>query len=335
MKLVAMTLLAAAMPAQIWIPQTSATTASLRGVSAVNAQVVWASGSGGAYLRTTDGGATWRAAVVPEAESLDFRAVRAFDAETAYLLSIGPGGKSRIYKTTDAGGQWRLLFTNPHPRGFFDALAFWDRKRGIVLGDPVDGHFEVLTTDDGGEHWQPRQTPPAEPQEGAFAASNSCLVVMGPKEAWFGTGGPGGARVFHSADGGRTWTVARTPLRNDAASAGIFSLAFLARAGIAVGGDYNKPAEGQGNVAVTSDGGKTWTAPGDRGRPAGFRSAVAFAGGKRWVAVGTSGSDVSFDRGRHWQPAPGEGYNAVSFVAGGAGWAVGAKGAIARFQAGR
>ena len=38
---------------------------------------------------------------MPGAEGLDFRDVDAFDAETAYPLSIGEGEKSRIYKTAD------------------------------------------------------------------------------------------------------------------------------------------------------------------------------------------------------------------------------------------
>jgi photosystem II stability/assembly factor-like uncharacterized protein len=140
--------------AQSWIPQTSGTTASLRGVSAVNAQVVWASGSAGTYLITRDGGATWRAAQVPGAERLDFRAVWALDENTGFLLSIGTGDISRIYKTTDSGAHWTLLFTNPDAKGFFDGIAFWDRDHGIAAGDPVDGHTVIFTTDDGGEHWQ-------------------------------------------------------------------------------------------------------------------------------------------------------------------------------------
>src|SRR5271156_3991530 len=92
--------------AQSWIPQTSGTTASLRGVSAVNAQVVWASGTAGTYLITRDGGATWRAAQVPGAEKLDFRAVWAFDDGAAFLVSIGTGDQSRIYKTADGGANW-------------------------------------------------------------------------------------------------------------------------------------------------------------------------------------------------------------------------------------
>lgn len=203
------------------MPQESGTTASLRGVSAVSALVVWASGSGGTFFRTVDGGTRWTAGKVPGASDLDFRAVRAFDDKTAMLLSIGPGEKSRIYKTRDGGGSWNLLYTNPDPRGFFDALAFWDADHGILLGDPVDGRFVVMTTSDGGSTWIKQKTSAAMPKEGAFAASNSCLTVRGTREAWFGTGGPDGARVFHSTDGGKTWTVAKTPIRNDSASAGI------------------------------------------------------------------------------------------------------------------
>lgn len=314
-----------------WVVQESGTTASLRGISAVNARVVWASGSGGTYLRTIDGGATWTAAKVPGASDVDFRAVRAFDDKTAFLLSIGSGEKSRIYRTQDGGERWQLLYTNPDPRGFWDALAFWDDVHGIILGDPVDGHFVVMTTEDGGQSWHRQKTPAALPNEGAFAASNSCLTLQGAHQVWFGTGGPGGARVFHSEDGGATWTVAKTPIRNDGASAGIFSLAFSdPRRGIAVGGDYNKPAEAAGNIAVTADGGKTWAA--SNGPPGGFRSDVKYlAEHKTWIATGTSGSDDTLDNGNSWKPFDSGNYNAMSF-AGGIGWAVGPKGAVAKFK---
>ena len=325
--------------AQTWVAQTSNSTASLRGVSALNAKVVWASGTGGACLRTIDGGATWQAAKVPGAESLDFRGVRALDERTVYLLSSGSGDKSRIYKTTDGGAHWMLLLTNSDPKGFWDAIAFWDAQHGIVVGDPLDGYAEILTTQDGGQHWTRQLTPDglpnALPNEGSFAASNTCLTLLGKREAWFATGGPGAARVFHSTDVGRTWTVAATPIRNDSASAGIFSLAFAgARHGIAVGGDYSKDREDRQNLAITDDGGKTWKAP--AAGPKGFRSAVAYLPGTRmWVVTGTSGSDVSTDGGNTWRLFDSGSYNAMSFVPGDEGWAVGGRGRIARFQIGR
>jgi photosystem II stability/assembly factor-like uncharacterized protein len=256
----------------------------MRGVSAVSDKVVWASGTNGTYLETTDGGATWRVAVVPSAEELDFRDVQGIDARRAYLLSSGPGDKSRIYriyKTIDAGTLAELQITNPDPSGFWDAIAFWDAQHGIVLGDPVDGKFVILVTEDGGAHWQRKITPPALLNEGAFAASGTCLIARGKREAWFGSGGPGAARVFHSTDGGDTWIVTATPIRNDGASAGIFSIAFSDEThGVLVGGDYNKPADASHNVAVTSDGGRTWVEP-TGPHPSGFRSAVVYVADRK------------------------------------------------------
>jgi photosystem II stability/assembly factor-like uncharacterized protein len=332
MRLLAAFLLASSAAAQSWVGQTSGSTASLRGVSAVDDQVVWASGTGGAYLSSTDSGATWQASQVPGAESLDFRGIRTIDARTVYLMSSGSGDKARIYKTTDAGGHWALQFTNPDAKGFFDAIAFWDAAHGIVLGDPVDGQFAIWTTDDGGGHWQRQHTSAALPNEGAFAASNTCLFLLGKREAWFGTGGPGGARVFHSKDRGRSWTVASTPIRNDNASAGVFSLAFAdSRRGIAVGGDYAKDKEERQNIAITEDGGRTWTAPAGP-VPRGFRSAVAYVRERKlWLVIGTSGSDVSADSGKSWTQFDSGSYNAMTF-AGAAGWAVGARGRVASLR---
>ena len=324
--------LAAMASAQSWIAQTSNTTASLRGASAVDSRTVWASGTGGTYVVTTDGGDHWTAAHVPGAESLDFRGIRAIDARTVFLMSAGNGGQARLYKTSDAGAHWQLLFTNPDAKGFFDAIGFWDAAHGIVLGDPVDGQFAIFTTDDGGAHWQRQHTPPALPNEGAFAASNSCLVLRGKREAWFGTGGPAGARVFRSTDRGRSWSVAATPIRNDGPAAGIFSLAFSdSRHGIAVGGDYAKDQEDRQNVAITTDGGRTWTAPNGPG-PGGFRSAIVyFRSQKLWLATGTAGSDVSSGAGQSWKMFDDGSYHAMTF-AGDRGWAVGTRGRIAVYR---
>ena len=335
MKLISAICCTATLLAQTWAPQSSNTRASLRGVSAVDARIVFASGSGGTWLVTSDGGVTWPAATVPGAETLDFRGIRAIDARTVYLMSAGSGDKSRIYKTTDAGAHWTLLYTNPDPSGFFDAIAFWDAQHGIVVGDQIQGRAEVLTTDDSGATWQRRSPPPALPNEGSFAASNTCLTLFGKRDAWFATGGLGAVRVFHSRDRGLSWSVAATPIRNDGPSAGIFSLAFAdLHHGVAVGGDYSKDKEDGHNIAFTSDGGRTWSAPPGSG-PNGFRSAVAYVGYRKlWiVATGTSGSDVWQDGGRAWRPFDSGPYHAMSFATALDGWAVGPQGRIARYRA--
>ena len=114
--------------AQSFTVQNSNTTENLRGLSAVSSSVIWASGTHGTYLRTVNGGATWSAAQVPGAETLDFRDLEAFSADEAYLLAAGPGDQSRIYKTADAGKAWTLQFTNGDPKGFYDCMSF-----GIAL----------------------------------------------------------------------------------------------------------------------------------------------------------------------------------------------------------
>jgi photosystem II stability/assembly factor-like uncharacterized protein len=272
MRLLPLLLIAALATAQSNTPrlEISHTTESLRGVSAVSRAIAWASGTHGTYLRTTDAGVTWTPSQVPDAASLDFRAVVAFDANEAFLMSAGPGSQSRIYHTSDAGQHWQLQFTQSNPKGFFDSMVFWDRTHGVVLGDPISNDsqsaepgkpkFEILMTDDG-QTWRPippSQLPPAEEGEGAFAASNSCIAIHDPN-IWFATGGKT-ARVFHSPDRGQTWQVFDTPILHGPDSAGIFSIAFRdAQHGVIAGGDYKRPNDDGPNLAFTEDGGKTWT----------------------------------------------------------------------------
>jgi len=303
---------------QSWISVESGTTSNLRAVSA-KGQTVWVSGDKGTVRKTTDGGMTWRDVAPRGTADVDFRDIDVVDDRITFLMSSGQGPQSRIYKTTDGGAAWELLTTNLEPKGFWDCMSFWDSTHGIIVGDPVDGRFTIMTTGDGAT-WQKIKGPSANKDEGAFAASGTCLFTRGTREAWFGTGGVGGGRVFHSEDGGQTWSITKTPIRHDSPNTGIFSLAFSdVLHGIAVGGDYMKPEESAGTIAITTDGGKTWIA----GALPGYRSAVWCRDADVCVAVGTSGSDYSSDGGKSWKPFGMDGYNAIS------AFAVGTKGRIA------
>ena len=286
-------------------------------------------------MRTTDGGETWNQRPVPGAVDLDFRDIEAFDDRTACILSIGEGKLSRIYKTSDGGATWLLQHTNADPKGFLDALAFWDEGHGLVIGDPVDGKFVILTTDDAGKNWRriaSEAMPAALAGEGAFAASGTCLVVQGNRDAWFGTGG---GRVFRSTDGGRNWTVHQTPIRAGNGSAGIFSLAFWdAEHGVAVGGDFKEPDRAGEVCALTFDGGRTWRLP-KGSQPAGYRSAITrmpASSGPTLLAVGPTGTDRTTDGGENWTKLSGDGFHAAAMATARTGWAVGEKGRIARFD---
>jgi photosystem II stability/assembly factor-like uncharacterized protein len=327
-----MALLAAGMPhaqgAPAWASMATGVTARLRGISAPSAKVIWASGTGGTVIRSADGGATWERLAVPDSESLDFRDVDAVDDRTAYVLSVGNGELSRIYKTADAGLTWTLQFKSTDSRAFFDAMAFRDARTGFALGDSVDGRMMVLATTDG-TRWTPVSgLPPALPNEGAYAASGTNIAIVG-EWTWIGTSA---SRVVRSRDEGRTWEAVPTPIPSSA-SAGIFSIAFADRQhGIVVGGDYKVVSAAADNAAITDDGGATWTLVKGLG---GFRSAAALVPSlpATVVAVGPGGADVSSDRGRTWSAIPGPGFHTLTAVRGSRIlWAAGENGSVGRLQ---
>ena len=309
------------------------------GISPVDESVVWISGTNGTYGRTVDGGEHWEIGVVPGADSLQFRDVHAVNDNTAYLLSIGNGDQSRIYKTTDGGESWTLQFTNAEPSGFFDCIDFWDAHNGMAFSDSFDGAFYIITTSDGGESWHrvPAEVlPPARPGEGSFAASGHCLHAGGDSTAWIGTGAheSGPARVLKTMDRGMTWTYHDTPISGGSVR-GITSVAFLDQAmGAVLGGDVTDMESREDNIALTDDGGVTWI---QAGRPS-FSGPVygavyvPHAPIPTLVAVGPMGLAKTINQGASWTTLSDKNLWTIGFGGPSKGWALGMDGRILKIS---
>ena len=288
---------------------------SLRGLSRVDPQIAWVSGSAGSVARSLDSGQTWELLRVAETAELDFRDVHAFSASSAILMSAGPAEASRLYRTEDSGSSWELIATNHEPQGFWDGIAFWDKQRGLLVGDPVQGCLTVMTTADSGRTWStlPATALPAAVEgEFAFAASGTSLAVQPGGLAWIATGGAV-ARVYRSTDYGQSWVAVETPIKAASEGAGIFSIAFRdPKHGVVVGGDYTNPEQREANAAFTNDGGLTWIPVTAGQEPGGYRSGCSWHAARRtWIAVGPSGADFSADDGRTWAPLSSDGFHSV------------------------
>lgn len=322
-------------------PLSSGTPALLQAVSAPGSGVVWLSGHEGTWVRSTDGGATWYAGTMDGAEDLQFRDVEAFDAATAYLMSAGSGGLSRIYRTDDGGDTWRLQFRATEPDAFLDCMAFWDRDRGLAYGDAVDDAPYILRTDDGGDHWArvpAAALPHALEGEGGFAASGTCLTAAPGGRAWVATGNASPARVLRTDDWGRSWTVAEVPVVAGPA-AGLTTVRVAGGGwGVALGGVIGNDTTVQANAAVSTDDGRSWAPaappvfPGPvygaallgTDAPPGPASPVV-------VAVGPRGLAYSADGLSTWVLVDSAAYWAVEFPpAARTGWAVGPAGRLVR-----
>ena len=316
--------------------QQSGTTNRLQAVSPVTPRIVWVSGVGGTFAVTTNGGATWRAGVVPGAEALQFRDVQGVNARVAYLLSAGVGTDSRIYKTEDGGETWTLQFQNEDPNGFYDCFAFWTQKHGITMADAVGGRFPVVRTTDG-TAWEDigDWLPAAQPGEAAFAASGTCAATQGGQRAWLATGGAARARILATVDGGETWAAYDLPIVQGTPTSGALSVDFRdAFRGIVGGGELVAPDAFLDNVARSSDGGQTWQLA---AHPT-FSGAIyglTYVRGRETTVVATGPAGVAWtpDEGDTWFSVAGlTGYWAVAFASPQAGWLVGTQGRIVKLS---
>jgi photosystem II stability/assembly factor-like uncharacterized protein len=334
-------------------PQNSGTTQLLIAVSPVSSKVVWASGTGGTYVVTTDGGNTWKAGVVPGAEALQFRDVQGVSDKVAYLMSIGDNTTDfRIYKTADGGATWNMQFQNQTVGAFYDCFAFWAPNRGIAHSDSVNGLFPEIRTFSGQKwHSMEGSMPPALPGEASFSSSGTCITTQGSSNAWVTTGGATKSRILATTDAGNTWNAYDTPLISSP-SAGGLSVAFRdATHGIVGGGDLAVNYRIQ--VATSDDGGRTWALT-KKPPLGGTIFALAYANGMSFGGTASANHDFdrtvvitaedapNFDRGAAaWSPDEGQtwcridgasGYWGLGFADPQHGWFVGNNGQILKIS---
>jgi len=309
---------------------TSGTSTSLRGLSVVNDQVIWVSGSNGKVGKSLDGGKTWEWMTVPHYEKRDFRDIEAFDAKTAVIMAIDT--PAHLLKTKDGGKTWKLVYENNTPGMFMDAMEFWNINSGIVVGDPIKGRFFVTRSFDGGDSWHDipfKELPEADSGEACFASSGTNVRNLDRDEACFVSGGLR-SRLFirdRKID---------LPLIQGKESTGANSVAVKDHAKlkggqfiIVVGGDFTKDTAQEKNCYLTHDEGKTWIRP--TTPPHGYRSCVEFIGNNNVLCCGTSGVDLSHDDGMNWQLISPEGFHVCRMAKKGkAVFLAGSKGRVAK-----
>ena len=283
------------------------TNTSLRGLSVVNDNIIWVSGSKGMVGKSTNGGKNWSWITVHGFEKNDFRDVEAFSANTAIIMAIGE--PAFILKTVDGGDTWKIVYENKTKGMFLDAMDFYNGREGIVVGDPINDKAFLAMTHDGGETWQEFK-------------DNRVFTDSG--EAFFAASGSN-IRLFHEGSffmvsGGRSSSLItdqhkiQLPILQGKETAGANSIdVFDNGMGknsdhiIVVGGDFNAENSTEKNCFISSNAGKTWKAPKDP--PHGYRSCVEYLSKDDVLSCGLNGVDYSHNAGHTWKWISKEGFN--------------------------
>ncbi|HWR33560.1 MAG TPA: hypothetical protein VN451_08545 [Chitinophagaceae bacterium] len=278
---------------------TSGTNSSIRGLSVVNNNIIWVSGSNGIVGKSSNGGKNWKWLTVKGFEKTDFRDIEAFDASTAIIMGIAE--PAYILKTTDGGDTWKVVYENKTKGMFLDAMEFWNEQAGIIVGDPVNGRFFITRTFDGGSTWQDipfDKRPVADSGEACFAASGTNIRALDKDEAIFVSGGLK-SKLYKRDE------VISLPLIQGKETTGANSVSVWnqhkKKGGkniIVVGGDFNADSSSHKNCFISSNGGKTWQEP--ISPPHGYRSCVEYVSDSDIFSCGLTGVDYSPNGGREW-----------------------------------
>ncbi len=274
---------------------------SFRGLSVVDDQTIWVSGSNGIVGKSTDSGNTWKYVTVKGYEKTDFRDIEAFDDNTAIIMGIDC--PARILKTTNGGDSWTIMFEDTTKGMFLDAMEFQHEKSGVVIGDPISGKgFVAKLTDN---VWKPndmKRRPPLDSGEAFFASSGTNIRILDKNDYVAISGGVHSNLLIDNEK-------IKLPLLQGKESTGANSIAVKdLNTFMIVGGDFMQKDSSEGNYCFTKDKGKTWIP--SQQPPTGYRSCVEYLGKSNWITCGLNGVDVTNDDGLHFRKISEEGFHA-------------------------
>ena len=288
----------------------------------------------GTIRSTSDGGATWTAACLPESTdgyvvALAVRGDRAWAAGTPR-----EGGGAFLLRSTDAGSTWTDVALPPGANSLKD-ITFPDDDHGWAVGqhtqtDPAygpqygDGAL-LLRTTDGGVTWTL-----AHAFDPDVAAGLNRLSFSDPRHGWaVGQTRTNTPALLATADGGDTWEPRSLP----AGVREVHGVAFVdERHGWITAGIGPDGADSEGAILATADGGGTWTVQW-RGAQSPV-SALFFADTAHgWVVSNPAeGGTVlrTGDGGATWTATltPGRALGAIAFTDTRTGWVAGQQGAF-------
>jgi photosystem II stability/assembly factor-like uncharacterized protein len=269
-------------------------------MSVPSSDVVWVLVHGQYLYRSTDRGSAWVQRPMPPARAFPLPEMSFVNGAEGWLstgayASDCSADHTDIWRTTDAGSTWALLGST----GIAEAQC----KQGLSFVDPLHGflgawdrnHAPVIyRTSDGGLTWSASQPLPDPPSftHGAGATLQTGLVqvfgstLLVPE---FGNSGTTGFQaVFHSTDGGATWTyLATAPLPAD-------DIAF-------VSASRWLQLIGPGQSIETTDAGAAWQPyASDYSQAAPIAPQVLFGDTMVGYATVRGGIQRTVDGGLHW-----------------------------------
>lgn len=272
-------------------------------------------------LRTTDGGQTWDVLQPAELTGLvpfTLEAVSALEVHITACPTVQSITPAALFSTYDGGLTWveRTQAQVGNSAGIF--FVHFNANEQFAYGWDNGAY-----TTDGGATWTSSPVPPLELFNNEFIiySSTNNTIARQQDELWIPTSR---GRLFHSTDKGHTWSASTTPFHPQR---GITTLAFHDPLhGMAMSCYTSTFAQTSAQIAVTSDGGASWTV---RPGPPGSVSSLVAVPGVPGAYIGVVESDVSvvgsyatLDDGLTWQTLDqGNPYNGVKFLDAETGWA--------------
>ncbi len=229
-----------------WVTLNSGITAPLYSVYFTSADTGYAVGGLGGgvsvILKTTDGGANWKAQTnIPPNASRLF-SVNFANANTGYAV----GDQGIVLKTIDGGVNWSVQKLSSI--NVLQSVYFINDSMGYACGQGVaDAGGIILKTIDGGTSWTTQVT-------GKSGTINSVYFMNA--DTGYAVGGSG--IILKTIDGGANWTT--QTIGNNYNSYYLSSVYFTNTDTVYVSGGLNPNSSGGGMVFKTTNGGTNWTA---------------------------------------------------------------------------